>query len=285
MSSSIRFQDRVRAPVKSAPRRRVLRQKDIPVPKKISDEDFDALCATCRILASPRKHDTKGRLDELVDHLCDWMSDRRRQPDPQSDRRRLEKALKYIRQTAGQIEQLSPSGHFALKASSPFLAPMLAAQWMNERFLNDDYVPRRLAVPPAGTRMPARESLRAPKYFIEESSHEARLRFVHRYPGKTTSAALKEIERGLAEGIRALHLQPGSRGGRKRLTFRHFLLVNLANMWTETLGRQVSTGPGSEFAGFCEIVVVSIGWPTDGLSSAVPAAIEDWRNRRGKSAR
>jgi len=135
-------------------------------------------------------------------------------------------------------------------------------------------------------RMPPRRPLRPAEYFIEENSLAARLRFVHRHPGRTTSAALKEIERGLDEGIRALARQPESRGGPKPLTFRKNLLVNLADIWTVTLGRQVSTGPKSDFVSFCESVVEAIGWDIEGVFSAIPDALECYRlNLLGKRQR
>ena len=145
---------------------------------------------------------------------------------------------------------------------------MLSTQWMNESSPGDDYAPRRSRPLVAG-----RTPRQGRRIFIEENSLEARRLFVRLRPQKTTSAALKKIERGLTEAIQASDLQPGSRGGRKPLEYRHFLIVNLAEIWATALGRRVSGAPGSDFVGFCESVAVSLGWPSDGFSSAVPGAV------------
>src|SRR5262249_12319114 len=100
---------------------------------------------------------------------------------------------------------------------------MLAAQWMNETFPDDDYTPQRSSVPESsGLREPLRTSIRAPTYFIEEHSREARFQFVRQRPVKTVGAALKEIGRGLSEALRTFDLQPRSRGGQEPLLYRHY---------------------------------------------------------------
>ena len=72
----------------------------------------------------------------------------------------------------------------------------------------------------------------------------------------------------IRDALRVLDLRPGSRGGRKPLRYRHFLIMNLAEMWSE-LGKGISTGPGSDFAAFCEVIAEYIGWPSDGMSAAI----------------
>jgi hypothetical protein len=169
------------------------------------------------------------------------------------------------------------------------LAPMLSAQWISHNFPDDDYAPTKSAMPPknersrsAPLRPPLRAPLRAEKFFIEEHSLESRLEFVSRRAMKTTTAALTTIGVGLEKTLRNLDLQPGSRGGRKPLTYRHSLLINLADLWDQ-VGKEVSTG--TNFPAFCESVAQSIGWPTDGINSATPEAIGDWRNRTQKTYR
>jgi hypothetical protein len=65
---------------------------------------------------------------------------------------------------------------------------------------------------------------------------------------------------------------------------RLYFLANLARFWHE-LGKSVSGGPRSLFVSFCEAVSEAVGWPTEGVASAVPDAIELWRNRTSKTAR
>jgi hypothetical protein len=117
-------------------------------------------------------------------------------------------------------------------------------------------------------------------FFIEEHSLESRFEFVSRRAMKATTAALMTIELGLEKTLRSLDLQPRSMGGQKPLIYRHSLLINLAEMWDQ-VGKKVSIG--TEFAAFCESVAGSIGWPTDGINSAIPDAIRDWRNLTQKA--
>jgi hypothetical protein len=98
---------------------------------------------------------------------------------------------------------------------------------------------------------------------------------------KTTAAALTTIGVGLEKALRNLDLQPRSKGGRKPLIYRHYLIINLAEMW-DSLGNEVSTG--TNFPAFCEGVAESIGWPTEGINSAISEAISDWRNLTQKNS-
>jgi hypothetical protein len=97
-------------------------------------------------------------------------------------------------------------------------------------------------------------------------------------------AALKQIGRGLSEALRAFDLQPRSRGGQKPLLYRHYALVNLIDMWAE-IGKKPSSDANSDCTAFCESVIVAIGWPTEGLSSAMPGAIKRWHYLAGKNKR
>jgi hypothetical protein len=260
--------------VKTAKTKTVLRSKDFPLPKKISDEDFDLLCKTYSVQQSK---DMKRRLDELVNGLADWM--REEQPQPRGiDRKVLRNVLSKIGRAATQIKKLGLAGRAALTSISPFLAPMLAAQWINERFPDDVPVPQSWAPPEnAGFRGPIRQPMRARKYFIEEQSRAARFEFVRRRSAQTLSSALKEIESGLGAALRSLDLQPGSRGGRSPLTYRHYLIINLAEMW-DSIGKRVSAGPRSDFPAFCISVAENIGWPDEGMAAAVGKAVPVWRN-------
>jgi hypothetical protein len=276
---------------KQPKRRGRLRVADIPVPKKVSKEDFIEICGTFRISASHQQL-VRTTLDNLVEDLKDWMNRERSQSHRRADRNRLNKAVSSIKSAIALIQKLGPSGRLALKAMSQPLAPMLSAQWINLSFPDDDYAPQRSAPPPqaigsrlvrprAGRMGPQtiRMGSSSDGFFIEEHSLESRFEFVSRRAMKATTAALMTIELGLEKTLRSLDLQPGSWGGRKRLIYRHSLLIKLAEMWDQ-VGKKVSSG--TEFAAFCESVARSIGWPTDGINSAIPDAIRDWRNRTQK---
>src|SRR5947207_4948456 len=100
-------------------RARVLRVADLPIPKRIVDEDFDELCRTSRIVNPSHRRALRKWLDDVVGEFSNWIRDARRQPDAKSDRKRLRVALNDIRAAVAAIEQLGPSGRLALKAISP----------------------------------------------------------------------------------------------------------------------------------------------------------------------
>jgi len=262
-----------------------LRNEDFRIPKRIEDEDWEMICKTAGISSGERQR-LRVRLNYLVDALATWMSNDRRLPGRTSDREQVKEILSHIKAAAAQTYKLGPAGHLAFKAISPFVAAMLASQWMNESFPYDDNTPQRLPVPEGSfvLRPPLRISPRAPTYFIEELSRETRFQFVFQKPVKTMGEALKQLGERLSEVLRAFELQPRSRGGQEPLLYRHYALVNLIEMWVE-IGGEPSSGPNSACTLFCESVVDAMGWPTEGLSSAMPDAIKHWHHLSGKSKR
>jgi hypothetical protein len=261
-----------------------LRNEDFSIPKKIPDDAWETICKTSGI---PRGNSQrlKKRLDEFVEEFATWMRDERTQPDRKSDREEVTEILSDISAAAAQIDKLGPAGRLAFKAVSPFVASMLSAQWINESFPDDNSTPQRSSVPESsGLREPLRTSIRAPTYFIEEHSLEDRFQFVRREPVKTTLAVLKMIAKGLSQVVQAFDLQPRSRGGQEPLRYRHYALVNLIDMWAK-IGKEPSSDAYSDCTAFCESVIVAIGWPSEGLSSAMPDAIKHWRHLTGKIAR
>ena len=212
------------------------------------------------------------QLDEMVERLDAWMRYELKSPDLKSDREKVKDAVVHVNKAAAIVDRLGPSGRLALKAISPVLAPMLTAQWINESFPDDDYTPRKTSVPEESR---LRAPLRAPRYFIEEHSREARYQFVRHRPGKTLGVALKQIAAGLHEVQRAFDHQPRSRGGQPPLIYRHYAICTLIAMWIE-IGREPLSTPKSDFAAFCEAVAGYIGWPSEGMSSAIPDAMQHW---------
>jgi hypothetical protein len=262
-----------------------LRNKDFHIPKRIEDDDWQMICRTAGI-SSGDKLRLKVRLNDLVAALATSIGNDQRLPDRKSDRERVKEILSHIGAAVARTAKLGPAGDVTFKAISPFIASMLAAQWMNENFQNDIYRPQRSPLPEESSelRPPLRTSFRAAEYFIEEHSHEARFQFVRQKPVETLAAALKQIAEGLSEVLRTFTFQPRSRGGQEPLLYRHYALIYLIDMWHE-IGREPSSGPKSACTAFCESVVATMGWPTRGLSSAMPDAVKHWRHLSGKIIR
>jgi hypothetical protein len=258
-----------------------LRNENFPIPQKISDADFETLCETFYVASNHRQR-LRMRLDGFLDALARSMSIDRALPDRKSDQEHLEEILAHIRAAAAQTNKLGPAGHLALRTISPFVSLMLAAQWMNESFPDNDYTPKR-SVPKefSGLRSP-RQTYRTSTYFIEEDTQGARFEFVRQNPAITLNTALKQFGEGLSEALRTFDLQPSSKGGQKPLLYRHYALIHLIGMWDE-MGREPSSGPRSGCTAFCEAVVDAMKWPTQGLSAAMPDAIKHWRHLSGKT--
>lgn|SRR5215471_1608811 len=262
-----------------------LRNEDFPIPKRIPKDDaWETICKIAEIPSRDWER-LRIRLNNLVDALARWMSTDRTLPDRKSDRERVKEILSHIKAAAAQTDKLGPAGHFVFKAISPFVAPMLAAQWMNETFPDDDYTPQRSPAPEESSGLrPLRTSIQAAEYFIEEHSLGARYQFVGHAPVRVTVAALKKIEEGLSEVLHAFSLQPRSKGGQEPLLYRHYAIINLIEMW-DAIGKQASSGPDSACTLFCLSVVDAMGWPSEGLSSTMPDAIKHWRHLSGKNNR
>ena len=274
--------------LKTPKKRKVIRADELAIPKIITNQVFDEICGIFHISYTQRDG-VKSRLDAIVIEFADWMTRERQEPVRRSDLELLKDVLDHVKAATAILgacvkptvpSRLGPSGRLAFKAIEEIVAPMLAAKWLSDEFPDDDYAPRRTPLPSEGRQTYPR--LRSSEYFIEEISLQARWEFVSRRPVETSVAALKTIENGLDRVITKLKQQPGSRGGRKPIKYRHFLIINLAELWAN-LGKEVSTGPKADFAAFCENVAISIGWPDHGVVAAIPDAREAWLHHRLKS--
>jgi hypothetical protein len=276
--------------LKTPKKRKVIRADELAIPKIITNQVFDEICGIFHISYAQRDG-VKARLDAIVIEFADWMTRERQEPVRSSDLELLREVFEHVNAATAILDacvkpparsRLGPSGRLAFKTIEEILAPMLAAKWLSDEFSDDDYAPRRTPFPSEG-RQSTHPPQRGSEYFIEEISLQARREFVSRRPVETGVAALKTIESGLDRVITMLKQQPGSRGGRKPIKYRHFLIINLAELWAD-LGKEVSTGPKSDFAAFCENVVTSIGWPDHGVVAAIPDARDAWLHLRLKSA-
>jgi hypothetical protein len=249
----------------------VVRAADLPPPRRASDEDFDAICATFKIDRSERGG-LRRRLDEIADEFAANIRGERLRPDPQADFARLHRILKAIRKA--RLELAAPMGGAAergLRTAAPSLQSMVTAGWFLAQLPREDEMPRIMSET-SDTQHEAEREMR-PRI----------IGFARERPVDFLSAILADVEMTLLVGARLVVLLPGARGGRKPLTQRKYLLANLATCW-DAVGRQPTSGPNSQFTAFCEAVFEAIGWPTTGVEAAVPDALSVWRNRTKKIA-
>jgi hypothetical protein len=247
----------------------VVRARDLKSPRKISPADFEEICEAFGI---SNRTLLRQQLDELVEVFRHAMEAEKLAPDRIADTDKVRKALKYVRSARRLAERIGPVGVREFRHATPKISPMVNSDWLRTKFPDDPNTPEDLDIwtPGRQFRHPDRDA-------------EQRWNFVYGRTAGTMTAILRDIEDSLEAVSRALALLPGARGGRQRLTFRRDLLVNLAEFWS-LQGCTVRTTENSTFVGFCDAVCDAIGWPLEGLSSAIPAAVSVWRNLRGKKA-
>ena len=256
-------------------------------PSPISDENFSNICRDFDIPAS-LKAELRKELDLIIDDIASEIAGKRKGRNRKEDRLQMKFMAKRIKEVRLNIDKTGPAGRLALKATSGYVGPMVSAGWLRDQFPDDSFVPSRSSVPcESGTSM--RRSIRSPirglELDIEEESLNARLQFVNIRSKRTLSAILKALELGLCAALGRIEEQPGARGGRVPLLERRRLLINLARLWHNTLGRIVQGGLKSEFSKFSEDVVAACSWPPEGVADDVPKAIKEWRNRTQKNSR
>jgi hypothetical protein len=251
-------------------KKKVLTVDAFPIPKIMSENDFQELCETHRI-RTHEKERVRHSLDEIVTAFAEHMHRQKLQPARTSDRERIQNAQKLIKNVAEFLEGSGPHGLLVLPAIAPLVAPFLSAKWLSVTFPDDDFAPQP-GTPPKMGRTALRFPEHGERFFIEEQTEQARHEFVRARPRKTMLALLKNSDIALG---RALAQFP--RGGRRSLLDRHFLIVNLAVLWS-SLKKDVSTGPNSHFADFVTSVTRGIGWPERGLIAALPDAVNHWRH-------
>ena len=263
---------------------------DLPPPEPIADADMDELCATFRIPPKARPG-LKAFLNELISVFTDEIIRNHGEPDLRAGRDRLKTALAAVERAQEAMgRSFGPSVRQSMHAFGPRLGPMVAAQWLRDRFSEDERVPQRHAIPidPQANRLRypglAAMTRSDTRLDVESLSRNARVDFVESRPADTALAILQEIQDALQVSLNGTLLLPNARGGRKPLTTRHYVLINLAEAWSR-LGQEPTGGTASRFLGFCEAFFELIGWPHVGLSAAVSRAIRSWQNLAQKTTR
>jgi hypothetical protein len=251
-------------------------------PRKISPADFEGICDGFGIQQSNRTL-LRQQLDELVEVFRRAMEAGKLAPDRIADTDKVRKALKHVRSARRLAERIGPVGVHAFRRATHKISPMVNSDWLRTKFPNDPNTPEDLEIWPPGRQFRHPALWQDLLTRLADRDAEQRWNFVYGRTAGTMAAILGDIEDSLEAVSRALALLPGARGGRQRLTFRRDLLVNLAEFWS-LQGGKVLTTQSSDFGSFCDAVCEAIGWPVEGLSSAIPDAVRLWRNLPGKKA-
>jgi len=249
-------------------KKRRLKAADFPPPKQLSHDQVLEICKTLRI-SDRHAAQIKDFLDDLVDHIDDWMS-REGAANRQRDRKHIENMRKQINATQSELRCLEIDGRLALRSAAARLADVLSGDRLRYHF------PGKAPSKPTlgGVRRPTREPVRG-RTDVTYSNYQ----FIRSQAPETLQALLRDLDGVLASSLTSLASDPRARGGQQPLTYRHNVLVNLCEIWTR-IGEEVVTTANSGFVSFCHFVVEAMGWRTDGLDAAIAPAVKDWRNLR-----
>jgi len=246
----------------------VKRAEPFPIPKRISDSNFDEICGSFKISPKKNRDFLRAAVDGATAGAAEFLTQQRSQPHRRDDRELVASAIAALKKVGRPLDRLGPEGKKALREFENFLSPLVSARWLHQQFPNDSLAPK-IAGLAAG---------------FEDSSLDQRRLFIWNRPSLAVNAVLAALDQGLNATLSRLKSGAGAKGGRKPLIARHVMIVSLVRAWYR-LGRKVSTGRKSEFVKFVEAVLVSIGWSGTGIPDAVADAVKDWRNRAQKKVR
>jgi hypothetical protein len=251
-----------------------LQPADFPPPNRVPQEKVSEICEWLGV-SHRLAAEVKNNLDDLVDYVHESMS-QKKAADRKGDRGRISNMLAQIEDTRRQLRGMSIDGRLAVRSTAKRLADILSGDWLRYHFPSE--APSK---PMLGGRPPMRQPTRGT---TNEDVIYFNYQFIRDQAPETLNALLRDLELGLASALTSFDSVPGARGGRQTLTHRHLVILNLANIWLRLGEKPVGT-QGSNFAAFCAAIFEAIGWPTDGLESAIPDAIRSLRNRSKKRAR
>jgi hypothetical protein len=252
---------------------RRLQPADFPRPKRLSQENVSEICEGLHI-SDRHAAELKDYLDELVEYVSEWMS-RKKAANRQADRGRIKKMHAQIVAALGELNELGIDGRLAVRSVAGRVADILSGGWLRYHF--PGHAPSR----PTGSGRPdPREDPREPSHDETYSNYQ----FIRYRAPETLQALLRDLASALTSALTSIESDPRTRGGQQPLEFRNDVVVNLANTWHRIGKRPVGTRH-SDFAVFCESVFEATGWLTVGLDSAIPDAINDWRNRQENPVR
>src|SRR5437763_394404 len=112
----------------------VVRASELPPPHRVSEEDFDAICATFKIDRGERDG-LRRRLDEIAAEFAANIQGERLSPDRKADHdqvRRLHTLIKEARRESAS--RLGEAAASAFERAAHILAVIVSKEWLRGRF-------------------------------------------------------------------------------------------------------------------------------------------------------
>jgi hypothetical protein len=251
-------------------RKPALQPADFSPPKRVSQEKVSEICGGLGI-SDRHAAEVKNLLDDLVDYVLESMS-QKKAANRKGDRDRITNMRDWVEDIREQLQDMRIDGRLAVRSTAEPLADILSGDWIRHRFPND--APSK---PMLGRNRPTTHQ--SPRVRTDADVTYFNYEFIRDRAPETLNALLRDLQSALASALTSLNSHPGVLGGRQPLTHRHIVIFNLANIWQQIGKKPVSTR-NSDFAVFCETIFEAMGWPSDGLDSAIPDAIKSLRNHR-----
>ena len=248
--------------------RRPMRLVEFPIPHGVSEDDFNEICYSWKIPAE-RREELRRRVNQVVDFLARWMGRLEEQPPRSVDTQNLKRARAPISKALFVLRHgFGPVGTDGLRAAAEILATALDRQWLLCEF-KDRNEAALLELPDHSPDHPP----------LHVSNDTVRRDFCRTLPGEVLVSVLTVLENSLTAALDIMKFLPGAHGGRERLEARHFLVLNLMEIYWETFQAVPTTGE-SRFAKFASAVFETIGWggAAEKMENAIPSALIAWKN-------
>ncbi len=261
----------------SKERRSVTKASDLPVPHRITDDDFENIMEAFKIPQANRL-ELRDFFDDLTQVFAELVSRKRSEPKRSTDTDHLKKARGALAKARVEINLASgPAARTGLRRTAGSIGTMLSPLWITEQFPNDGLTPTLQWWPDddsgrTPSRVPARPvpvdtlSLNEREHFARERARELIITVIDTIDAALVKAHMQIVTPN--EGKKRF-------GGRYPLTLRRYLLANLARRW-RALGRVLGVGKSSGYPAFAETVCDYIGW--EGLAGDLYKAIKLQRN-------
>ena len=109
-------------------------RRNAPIPKRISDSDFDEICGSFKISPKKNRDFLRAVVVGAAEGLAEFQAQQRSQPHRRNDRKLVAGAISALKKMERRLDRLGPEGKEALREFEDFLSPLASARWLNQQF-------------------------------------------------------------------------------------------------------------------------------------------------------
>jgi hypothetical protein len=115
------------------------RAENLPIPKRISDSDFDEICESFKISPKKNRDMLRAVIDGATAGIAEFQTQQRSQPHRRKDRKLVADAISALEKVGERLDKLGPEGKEALRDCDYFLSPVVSTRWLHQQFPNDSH--------------------------------------------------------------------------------------------------------------------------------------------------